>query len=44
MIMFALALCNPEFLPRDYNDCEPEDRWRRLDDVQREAVVSWWRS
>jgi hypothetical protein len=42
MIMFALALCDPEFLPRGYKDCEPEDRWRRLDDVQREAVVSWW--
>jgi hypothetical protein len=42
MIMIALALCDPEFLPRGYKDCEPEDRWRRLDDVQREAVVSWW--
>lgn len=43
MIMYALALCDRGFLPDNYRNDVPEAWWRRLDDVQREAVISWWR-
>jgi hypothetical protein len=41
-IMYALALCDREFLPNSYRNCDPQDWWNRLNDAQHEAILHWW--
>jgi hypothetical protein len=36
-IMYALALCDREFLPNSYRNCDLQDWWSRLDDAPRGA-------
>jgi hypothetical protein len=41
-IMYALALCDREFLPNSYRNSDPQDWWNRLNDAQCEAILHWW--
>lgn len=44
-IMVGLALCQPDLLEQaKYSANEIKLAWGRLDDAQREAVISWWKN
>jgi hypothetical protein len=37
-IMYALALCEREFLPNNYRNGDPQDWWNRLNGTQRSCT------
>lgn len=44
LVMVGLALCKPELLAQaNYPANDIKGAWRRLDDSQRQAVITWWR-
>lgn len=43
-IMVGLALCRPDVLAQaNFPASQIKSAWARLDDAQRQAVISWWK-
>ena len=44
-IMVGLALCRPELLAKArYPASDIKQAWARLDEAQRDAIATWWKS
>lgn len=44
-IMVGLALCRPDLLEQaNYPAADIKAAWGRLNDPQRQAVISWWKN
>lgn len=43
-IMVGLALCRPDLLEQaNFPATEIESAWGRLNDLQRQAIIAWWK-
>ena len=44
-IMVGLALCRPDLLEQaNYPVPDIKTAWRRLNDSQRQAIITWWQN